>query len=77
MSITDFVLNAIQDTLNKPVTIDESFLVLGGESFEASKIIGLINNHYHIKLKIKDIFDNEYIDKIITCVELKVQESKQ
>jgi hypothetical protein len=76
MNVTQFVLNAIQDTLNKPVSIDKSFLVLGGESFEASKIIGIINNHYHIKLKIKDIFDNEYIDKIIECVESKVQEIK-
>ena len=77
MNITEFVLNAMQETLNKPVSVDESFLVLGGESFEASKIIGLINNHYHIKLKIKDIFDNEYIDKIIKCVESKVQEIKE
>ena len=77
MNVTDFVLNAMKETLNTPVSIDQSFLVLGGESFEASKIIGIINNHYHIKLKIKDIFDNEYIDKIIECVELKVQEIKQ
>ena len=76
MNITEFVLNAMQETLNKPVSVDESFLVLGGESFEASKIIGIINNHYHIKLKIKDIFYNEYIDKIIRCVESKVQEIK-
>ncbi len=65
MNVSDFVQNTLTDLLRTPVTIEQSFLVLGGESFEASQFAEIVNQKYNVRLKVKDIFELDYIDKII------------
>ncbi|MGB3466852.1 MAG: non-ribosomal peptide synthetase, partial [Cyclobacteriaceae bacterium] len=53
----------------KNIGINTGFFSLGGQSLKAIELAGLLNTHFHINIKVKDIFDHPTIAAQAVLVE--------
>ncbi len=57
--------------IDKSISIQESFFVLGGHSLNAVKLINTIKNNLQYKITLKDIFDNPTVQELAQFLEDK------
>jgi hypothetical protein len=65
MNPKDTFISVCSEILKTKVELDQSFIELGGESFEASQISGKLNIIFKTKLKVNHFLKYEYFDKIL------------
>lgn len=64
------VLSAIwKDVFGREVATSESFFDIGGDSLKALEIISNLHNQLNVRLKIKDLYRCQTIDKLVSQIE--------
>lgn len=56
----------------KNISIDDSFLEMGGQSIIATQLISRLNKEYHIDLDLNEIFKNPTVAKIADIIESRM-----